>query len=334
MNKKISVVIIILVVIVIGVGFYWFSQQPEKNTGPVDLRTYIFGGPKNINMLPIIAEKQGYFEENGLSMERKDILTGALTYDAVVNGDIDFGVIVDTNIAFDNIKENPDVKIIAVVQEKVDDAIIADSSIQNPEDFKGKRIAITSLTTSHAYAVFYLIQNGVNVSSVEFVHMAPPVIQEALIQGEIEAGSLWQPFRENVVNELGSQVKTFNNKLVYTAFALIAVRAGFPDENPEVVENFLRALVDAEENLKKNLKESQELLSEEIGIPFEIITDVWDEYVVGVSLEQHLIITLENEARYAIRNNLTDATKIPNYLDYIYFDAFETVKTNAIRITR
>ena len=304
--------------------------------GPVLIsdKTYIFGGPKNINMLPIIAEKQGYFKENGLNMEREDILTGALTYDALVNKDIDFGVIVDTNIAFDNIKENPDVEVIAVIQEKFDDAIIADSSIQNPEDFEGKRIAITPLTTSHAYAVFYLIQNNVDTSSVEFVNMAPPAIQEALIQGEIEAGSLWQPFRQNVVSELGSQVKTFNDETAYTGFALVVVRVGFSDGNPEVVENFLRALINAEEYVERNLRESQELLAEEIGIPFEIFTDVWHEYSVRVSLSQHLIIALEAEARWAIKNGIVETTEMPNYLDYIYYGALEKVKPEAVGIIR
>jgi hypothetical protein len=32
------------------------------------------------------------------------------------------------------------------------------------------------------------------------------------------------------------------------------------------------------------------------------------------------------------KNNLTDATKVPNYLDYIYFDALEEVKPEVVTI--
>jgi ABC-type nitrate/sulfonate/bicarbonate transport system substrate-binding protein len=332
MNKHIfKIVIIAVVVVLIGVGFWLIQQQ---DSGFVSSKIYFFGGPKNISMLPIIAEKRGYFGKNGLNMERKDILTGGLTYDALVNKEIDFGVIVDTNIALANIKENPDLEIIAIIQEKFDDVIIADSSIQKPKDLEGKRIAITPLTTSHAFAAFYLTLNGVDISSVEFVNMTPPAIQEALIQGEIEAGSLWQPFRYNVINELGDQVKTFNDRGAYTGFALVAVRAGFPDENPKVVENFLRALIDAKEYVGGSLLESQKILAEEVEIPFKILTDVWDEYSIKVSLSQSLIVTLENEAIWAIKNNLTDATEVPNYLDYIYFDALEAVSPEAVTIVR
>jgi hypothetical protein len=45
-----------------------------------------------------------------------------------------------------------------------------------------------------------------------------------------------------------------------------------------------------------------------------------------------LLITLEDEARWAIKNNLTSATEVPNYLDYIYFDALDEVKPEAVGI--
>ncbi len=51
-----------------------------------------------------------------------------------------------------------------------------------------------------------------------------------------------------------------------------------------------------------------------------------------LSLSQVLIIAMEDEARWAIKNNLTDATEVPNYLDYIYFDALEAVKPDAVNI--
>ena len=35
-----------------------------------------WGGPKNISMTPIIAEKNGYFKEEGLNIETKYLQTG------------------------------------------------------------------------------------------------------------------------------------------------------------------------------------------------------------------------------------------------------------------
>jgi NitT/TauT family transport system substrate-binding protein len=51
-----------------------------------------------------------------------------------------------------------------------------------------------------------------------------------------------------------------------------------------------------------------------------------------LSLDQSLLINTEDEARWAIKNNLIDKTEIPNYLDYIYIDALEEVKPEAVGI--
>ncbi len=41
---------------------------------------------------------------------------------------------------------------------------------------------------------------------------------------------------------------------------------------------------------------------------------------------------MEDSARWAIKNKLTDAKKVPNYLDYIYTDALKAVMPEAVRI--
>ena len=62
------------------------------------------------------------------------------------------------------------------------------------------------------------------------------------------------------------------------------------------------------------------------------MTTLWDDFIFEISLDQSLIVTIEAEARWAIKNNLTDAREVPNYLDYIHMDALEKVKPEAIGI--
>jgi NitT/TauT family transport system substrate-binding protein len=60
----------------------------------------------------------------------------------------------------------------------------------------------------------------------------------------------------------------------------------------------------------------------------------WKEGKFTLFLDQALIVSLEDQARWAIKNKLTDATKAPNYLNYIYFDALEAVKPKSMTIIR
>ena len=60
----------------------------------------------------------------------------------------------------------------------------------------------------------------------------------------------------------------------------------------------------------------------------------WDEFVFELSLDQSLLISLEDEARWAIKNNLTDKKEIPNFFNFIYTQALEEVKPEAVTIIR
>jgi ABC-type nitrate/sulfonate/bicarbonate transport system substrate-binding protein len=52
------------------------------------------------------------------------------------------------------------------------------------------------------------------------------------------------------------------------------------------------------------------------------------------SLDQSLILAMEDEARWMIKNNLTGEKKTPNLLDYIYFDGLNTIKPKSVNIIR
>ncbi len=45
-----------------------------------------------------------------------------------------------------------------------------------------------------------------------------------------------------------------------------------------------------------------------------------------------MIIVMEDQARWNIQHGLTNTTEVTNYLDYIYFDALDEVKPEAVTI--
>jgi NitT/TauT family transport system substrate-binding protein len=53
-----------------------------------------------------------------------------------------------------------------------------------------------------------------------------------------------------------------------------------------------------------------------------------------VTLTQVLLITLEDETRWAIKSKLVEKSKMPNYIDFIYVDGLQAVKPEAVRIIR
>ena len=59
---------------------------------------------------------------------------------------------------------------------------------------------------------------------------------------------------------------------------------------------------------------------------------MWQNFSFGTGLDQELLLTLEDQARFAIDNKLTEQTKVPNYLDFIYFAGLEAVNPGSVSI--
>ena len=124
-------------------------------------------------------------------------------------------------------------------------------------------------------------------------------------------------------------MERFYRKIFY-----FALKKDFARDNPGVVKRFIKAIDRANTFLRENEDESQTMVVEELNIDKKAVARGWKEGQFTLFLDQALIISLENQARWGIKNELTDATKVPNYLNYIYFDALEAVKPESMTIIR
>ena len=279
------------------------QATPENPTTPVSSNglQVSWGGPKNISMLPIIAEQQGLLTKAGLSAKRQDIQTGKLAMDAVNSGSLDIGIIVDTNIAF--IKFQPaKLKVVAVIAEKSDDAIIArkDKGITNAKQLEGKKLGVTFGTTSHAMTMAYLQSQGVDTSRVTFVNQPPPALQSALTKGDIDAAGLWQPLRFNAKTALKDNAVELRQTPAYKARALVVVREDYAKTHQQEISKFLKAMIDAEDYTKTHQQEAQSILSKEVGIPANVLSSSWGEYNLNVSMSKDLLTGLESQGKWII----------------------------------
>lgn len=65
-----------------------------------------------------------------------------------------------------------------------------------------------------------------------------------------------------------------------------------------------------------------------------VVDEIWDSMDSRVTLDQSLLVNLEDQTRWAKKNRLTDRAEMPNYLDFIYFDGLQTVKPDSVSIIR
>ena len=99
------------------------------------------------------------------------------------------------------------------------------------------------------------------------------------------------------------------------------------------IKKLLIALDQAVTFMHEQPSEAQSILVERLKLDNKFIDWVWGDFDFKLSLDQSLILTLENEGRWAMENNLVSGDKLPNYLNYIYFDVMNAVDADAVTIS-
>jgi NitT/TauT family transport system substrate-binding protein len=136
---------------------------------------------------------------------------------------------------------------------------------------------------------------------------------------------------------LGDNALRLPSSDIYKETFNFLVMNDYARNSPEVLVKFLRAIDKATRLIKvqeKSEQECHEIVAKRLGLDRAVMTVLWKDFVFELSLEHALIITLEDEARWAVKNKLVEAEDIPNYLDYVYVDALEKVRPGAIGIIR
>jgi ABC-type nitrate/sulfonate/bicarbonate transport system substrate-binding protein len=291
-----------------------------------------WGGPKNVAMLPLIAESKGFFAQAGLDAKRQDLQTGKLAMDALNSGKLDIGILVDTNIAFGKFQPMK-LKVVAVMSEKTDDAIVArkDKGITDAKQLVGKKIGVTLGTTSHAMAVDYLQKNNIALNSVTFVNQPPPALQAALIKGDIDAAALWQPSRFNAKATLQDNALELKATPPHKVYALVVVREDYAQQHKTEISQFLKALIQAEKYTKQNQQEAQSILSEQVGIPANVLSSSWQDYSFGVNMSKDFLASIEKQSKWIIESQPEFSQKAtPQYSEVLAPEYLKEVDSSRV----
>ena len=320
---------IAVILVVIGISVGGCSQQREKVTLGVET-----------SLLPAavwVAENKGYFEEEGLDLTIKEFDSGRLSFLAMLKGEgVDISTVAPTPIMFSSF-DRQDFSIFATFVYSYEDVkVIAHrgKGITTATDLKGKKIGTPAGTTGQFFVEAFLIHNGLLSSDVEVIDIDPSELPDALNNNRVDAIVIWEPHAYNAKNLLGQDAVRLPSSDVYCETFNFMVMKDFAQAHPEVLNKFLRAIDKATAFIRKHKEDSQMIVAERLKLDKEVMTTLWDDFIFEISLEQSLLVTLEAEARWAISNNLTDKTEVPNYLDYIYYDALEEVKPEAVGIIR
>lgn len=289
-----------------------------------------------LSALIMVAEDQGFFSKEGVDVMVKYYASGKLALNGMFSGEVDLATPAETPIVFSSF-ERMDFSILATTGSSDNEAKIVarkDSGIQKPGNLQGKRIATQEGSAVHFFLHSFLIKHGLSEKEIKLSFKHPDELVPALANGEIDAFSMREPYVSRAKTLLRNNIVVFEEPGLYLkTYNLVAFHT-FIKDRLQAVKSALQALIKSEEFIKKYPKRAQKIVSNKTGVKESEVASLWPDLRFEVSLEQSLLSSLENEARWAIRNKLTDRTKVPNYLSFIYLDALKAVKPKGVTIIR
>jgi ABC-type nitrate/sulfonate/bicarbonate transport system substrate-binding protein/CheY-like chemotaxis protein len=235
----------------------------------------------NVSSQLILAEKLGYFKEEGLHVTYRLLQSGTTMPREILRAKIKPFAWTQTVITTLILQEqNLDVKIIAPLANisGTQQVIIQeDRSIRLPRDLEGKRVGM-----AEGAAIYVAIQNmakdfSIDLSKVQFVNLLPLQQLDAFKNGDIDAMACWEPWTTRAEEAggkfyfSGTMSKIPENEGPVNWLVDQSMLMTTPDrieQDQEILCAIIRAMIKATKFTSENVKDAAHLLTEPLSVGY------------------------------------------------------------------
>ncbi len=290
-----------------------------------------------LTILPVIAREKKFFESEGLNVRYTPYYaSGKQSFDAMLSGGADISTPATTPVVLKSFERNDFSIFLTYTTTYRGVKIIAGKNrgIRTQSDIKGKTIGYARGTISHVMVESLLANNKIHENEIRLRDIPPELLPEAVSAGTVDAIAVWEPLASRASAKLGPEAIYVPTADIYRiALNLVAMNV-FIAKNPDIIYRIIRAMARAEIYSRENKDEAQEIVSKVVGLDIAFVRRIWDDYVHRLVLDQQLIITMEDEAEWAINAGITNKTEVPNYLHFIYAGALKRFRPEAVTLIK
>jgi NitT/TauT family transport system substrate-binding protein len=209
-----------------------------------------------------------------------------------------------------------------------------DRGIAKPSDLVGKRLGTAFGTNGEFVQDTIISMNKIDPQSIVRVDLAPAQAGDALVAGEVDAVTIWPPHSLEIKKRLGESAAVFSAKAIYSTTYDLVARDGMLKEHPQALRTLLAALLRADAFARADPARAVSAVAQALGLEEALVKDAVNAPALTVALNHSLIISMEDQARWAIKRGLVEAAAVPNFLEWIHADALAAVKPEAVSLIK
>ena len=293
-------------------------------------------GVEAVNGLALLAHRQGAFAAAGLTVTVSNYPSGKVALQALVQGDVDLATVAQTPLVL-AAHQRPDLRVVAVIGATDNEIKIVarrDRGIAEPADLRSKRLATQAGSSMHFFAHLYLLKQGLLEQDVRLSFAAAEALPELLVRGDVDAVALREPLITALGDRLGDRTVVLQDAGLYVKLYCLVTTRQFLAAHPAEVTRVLQALLETERRVRHQPEPAQEQLAAALGVAPSVTRRLWPHLDLRVTLPQSLLLSLEDEARWARASKLMDAAEPPNFLPLVAPAPLAQLRAEAVTVIR
>ena len=331
--KKFLLVLSIIVVVALVVAGAWFlgssglgsQETPESIT--LGNMLYEYSG------LVFIADDRGFFAANGLNVTLRDYVSTVASITGLENNETDITLVPEYSIVTEAFKKE-NITVIGNSDKYESVFLISrkDRGIENVSDLKGRKIGGSKGTIGEFYLGRFLELNGMRIEDVTFTDMPTTQYVETITNGSVDAVIVVYKYLDQSREQLGSNLVAWPIQSSQKGYVVLTCRNDWASSHPETIIKVLKSVKQAEDYAITHPAEARAIIQKRMNYTDTAMADFWPDHEYALTLDQSLITAMEGEARWMIANNLTNATEVPDFREYISTEGLKAVKPGSVRI--
>jgi ABC-type nitrate/sulfonate/bicarbonate transport system substrate-binding protein len=321
------------VLCLLGAGLL-FLLRPGSSAPHVPVAAMSLALPTQISAGALfVAADRRIFAEHDLAVKTTMFALGRDALQAVLLGKADLAVLADTPFMFAVMKGEKIATVATLFGSRKTMSVLGrhDRHIERAEDLGGKTIGTMFGTNAQIFLDALLAAHGVPRESVTVLGMAPEALEGALRDGKVDAITSWNPKLGNAFGKLASKI--YGEDLFVYRFILVGKQAYIDSHQAEVVR-LLAGIEQANRFISTHPVEAMRTVADALNMDQDLLGGYFEPTDFQITLDQSLLLSLGDQTRWAMRQNLVPAGPMPNYLDYVRQAPLDAVRPSANKIIR
>ncbi|MFH1590484.1 MAG: NrtA/SsuA/CpmA family ABC transporter substrate-binding protein [archaeon] len=287
--------------------------------------------------LLLVADDQGFFDQQHLNVEVVGFTAGKFAMQAFLAGSLDLAASGEVPVMYSSMAGNEFVVISQLVERTVGEVRIvarSDGDLNEPKEYfmaKKRKLATSFGGGPEFYTSEFLKKHG--IEDVEIISQKPEDMPAALASGSVDAVAIFEPFATFSEQKLGDAGITFIDEDLYSELFVLNAHREWVQQHPEKAEALMRALVAAGAYIETNPEEAKAVLMRHTNLDKRTVDSMWDNFVFRPALNPRLMEYLEAEAKWAIETGkVATGSAAPDFSEYIWTASLSNVAPHAVTI--